>query len=243
MRIPTSSTFHRTVPQSTLLLRRPQSTVPISRPSTQPTSQSQNETEPEPQSRSQQDIQSKRNAQQARTTIDRQSYEYTNSGTDDAVAAQDTSYTPNTGSTSNPGEAIAQAAEELQQQSQPPVSTAATSTHSQAQAQSQAGVKFNPLEVSPANTAISSTTSEYEGGGSTVVAHGGEHLPNQAPPKTYMGTTTHKSKSKSASVISKTSEKKVFAGKDTRKDVRPGAEQREVEEGKGRGPILRPGPR
>ncbi|EXJ62244.1 hypothetical protein A1O7_02677 [Cladophialophora yegresii CBS 114405] len=240
MRIPTSSTFHRTVPQSSLLLRRPRSTVVAPPPSTQPTTQSQNETEPEPQSQSQQDIQSKRNAQQTRTTIDRQSYEYTNSGTDDAVAAQATSYTPNTGSTSNPGEAIAQAAEELQEVSQPHISTTSTATH--AQARSQAGVKFNPLEVSPANTEISGTTSDYEGGGSTVVTHDGEHIQG-APPKTYMGSTTRKSKSKSASVVSKTSEKKVFAGKDTRKDVRPGAEQREVEEAKGRGPIIRPGPR
>jgi hypothetical protein len=232
LRTTTSGTFHRTIPQSTLLLTRPLSTTPNPRPSTEtqtqsqarPGSQPEAEAELQPQSQSQRDIQSKRAAQQTRTTIDRQSTEYTNSGTDDAVAAQQTSYTPNTGSTSNPGKAIAQAAEEAQQQ----------------QVETQADLNINPLELSPANTALSSTTSAYEEGSSISVARG---RGGEAPPRTYMGTTTQKSKS-AQSTISRTSEtKKVFAGSDTRKDVRPGAEQRELEERKGKGPVLRPGPR
>jgi hypothetical protein len=109
-------------------------------------------------------------------------------------------------------------------------------------------LNINPLELSPANTALSSTTSAYEEGSSVSVAHG-RGSGGEAPPKTYMGTTTQKSKSKSTSnsaqsTLSRTSEtKKVFAGSDTRKDVRPGAEQRELEQRKGKGPVLRPGPR
>ncbi|KIW70581.1 hypothetical protein PV04_02837 [Phialophora macrospora] len=235
LRVATSSTFHRPIPQSTLLLTRNHSTAPIPRPSTQPQTQTQAQPEPppepeaqrEPQSRAQRDIQSKRTAQLSRTFIDRQSTEYTSSGTDDAVAAQQVSYTPNTGSTSNPSEAIPQAAEEAQQQHQ---------------AHPRADLNFNPLENSPANTSLSRTTS-YEEGSSISVSADGDQLPTPAAPKTYMGTTTQKSKS-AQSTISRTSEKKkVFAGSDTRKNVRPGAEQRELEQQKGKGPVMRPGPR
>ncbi|KIW90089.1 uncharacterized protein Z519_09520 [Cladophialophora bantiana CBS 173.52] len=176
----------------------------------------------------QQDIQSNRSAQQDRTRIDRQPTEYSKSGTDDAVASQAVSFSPDSTSTADPAESIAQAAEQIQNLT---ASTTGTSNVSPTPPQN---APFNPLEVSPANVEISSTTSEIEGVART--AQGGV----QEQSKTYVGTTTQKSKSTRATAT--TEEKGVFAGSDKRKDGMPGAAVRGEVEG-GRGPIFRPGSR
>ncbi|OAL29269.1 hypothetical protein AYO22_02163 [Fonsecaea multimorphosa] len=183
-------------------------------------------------SQCQQDIQSNRSAQQDRTRIDRQPTEYSKSGTDDAVAAQAVSFSPDSGSTSDPSEAIAQAAEQIQN-----LSRDRTGTSNAAPTPAQ-NAPFNPLEVSPANVKISSTTSELEGASMVRGADG--RVPSQS--KTYVGTTTQKSKSTSTTTTTATTDasqqqppgqqrKKVFAGTDTRKDAMPGG---------GKGPILSP---
>ena len=223
LRILKSSLRTVSIPRTTLIPAQPS----IRRQSNSPNPPSQNPPQPKSQSEAQTLIQEKRAAQQNRTAIDRQSYEYSNSGTDDAVASQPSSYAP-----TNPQDAIAHAAEELQNIS---VTTTANSNQSPAPPPN-AG--FNPLEVSPANVEVSGTTSEREGSaGAGCVPHG-EQIPSQT--KAYMGSATMKSKTK----VSTTSEKvKVTAGADLRREARPGAEQFEMEEERTMGRSPRPGKR
>ncbi|KAJ9616861.1 hypothetical protein H2200_000581 [Cladophialophora chaetospira] len=117
------STIRAVIPSYRLLIRS-QSNTPVGSQEPPP-SRSKSE--------SQQLVQDKKSAQQNRTSIDRQSYEYSGSATDDAAAAQSSSYDPS--KTNNPHESIAHATEE---------------TH-------------NTLEVSPANREVSASTSEVEG--------------------------------------------------------------------------------
>ncbi|OAL40005.1 hypothetical protein AYO20_00918 [Fonsecaea nubica] len=197
----------------------------------------------------QQDIQSQRSAQQDRTRIDRQPSEYSKSGTDDAVASQPVSFSPDSTATADPARSIAQAAAGQQIQTQNST-TAATTTTTTTGTSNEAptppsNAPFNPLEVSPANVEISSTTSETEG--ATAVVRDAQKS------RTYVGTTTQKSKSKSTTAT--TAAKRVFAGTDTRKDAMPGGAAQEGVDSTatgagtsparpgGKGPIIRPGSR
>ncbi|KIW81620.1 hypothetical protein Z517_04646 [Fonsecaea pedrosoi CBS 271.37] len=196
----------------------------------------------------QQDIQSQRSAQQDRTRIDRQPSEYSKSGTDDAVASQPVSFSPDSTATADPARSIAQAAagQQVQIQNSTSAATKTTTTGTSNEAPTPpSNAPFNPLEVSPANVEISSTTSETEG--ATAVVRDAQKS------RTYVGTTTQKSKSKSTT--STTAAKRVFAGTDTRKDAMPGGAAQEGVEGTatsagtsparvgGKGPIIRPGSR
>ncbi|OAP65156.1 hypothetical protein AYL99_01128 [Fonsecaea erecta] len=187
----------------------------------------------------QQDIQANRSAQQDRTRISRQPSEYSKSGTDDAVAAQAVSFSPDSAATADPAKSIAQAAEQMQIQNLTGgAATTRTSSHNNNTSSPTPSAQFNPLEVSPANVEISSTTSEIEGA-ATVQGDAIPHASSQS--RTYVGTTTQKSKSTTTTATATTTNatdapprKKVFAGTDTRKDAMPGG---------GRGPIIRPGAR
>ncbi|KAH0828300.1 hypothetical protein AYO21_07295 [Fonsecaea monophora] len=198
----------------------------------------------------QQDIQSQRSAQQDRTRIDRQPSEYSKSGTDDAVASQPVSFSPDSTATADPARSIAQAAagQQIQIQNSTSAATKTTTTGTSNEAPTPpSNAPFNPLEVSPANVEISSTTSETEG--ATAVVRDAQKS------RTYVGTTTQKSKSKSTT--STTAAKRVFAGTDTRKDAMPGGAAQEGVEHDGtttgagtsparvggKGPIIRPGSR
>ncbi|OQU98695.1 hypothetical protein CLAIMM_04440 [Cladophialophora immunda] len=189
----------------------------------------------------QQDIQSNRSAQQDRTRIDRQPTEYSKSGTDDAVAAQAVSFSPDSSATADPAESIAQAAEQISD-----LTNASTAGTSNARPTPPRAAPFNPLEVSPANVEISSTTSELEGAATVRDADG--VVPSQS--RTYVGTTTQKSKSTTVAATSTGApRKKVFAGTDTRKDAMPGGAAQDEAQGAGagtgggKGPIIRPGSR
>jgi len=147
--------------------------------------------------------------------MDRQSDEYSLS--DDAVAGQASSYDRDSTPTSDPRDSIAKAAEELQETN--------TNTNNKSNAE------FSPLEISPANTEISKH-SELEGLSTTDVEKPASQV------KTYMGVSK---KTKSTAEGTKTETKKVFAGMDKRKDVMPGARQRELQqEGKLPTPTFNP---